>query len=216
VELESEPYPKRRVDAMSAVMILVTVAGLAGTAWLWFGRPSATPVGVGREAPPLRLIDLKTSEPIVLAGLNDKVVWLVFWSAAGTSGRSCLAKLDAAARLLQTHRRFAMVVAAVDSDDPSAVRKAIDESGVKQTVYLAGPETRQRFGAENADPPLHVLIDAGGQIRAMARGDSRATVRRFADQVLQRLDELDPIDEARFAWSAAKIPTSVYGKTARE
>ena len=40
-------------------------------------------------------------------------------------------------------------------------------------AYLATPETRRRFRAEVADPPLHILIDAGGRVLAMARGDER-------------------------------------------
>jgi hypothetical protein len=208
MNLESEPYPKRRVDAMSAVMVLVTLAGLAGVAWLQFGRtsaPEASTAVAGGEAPPLRLIDPETSEPIVLAGLHDKVVWVVFWSTKAPSGRSCLSDVETATRRLRTHRKFAVVTAAVDSDDPSVVREAVKESGVKLTAYLAGPETRRRFGAENADPPLHVLIDAGGQILAMARGSGQSTVRRIADEARRRLDELDPQGDTRFAWSTARV-----------
>jgi hypothetical protein len=134
---------------------------------------------VGAEAPPLRLTDPETSEPIVLVGLRDKVVWVVFWSAASPSGRSSLAELETASRRLRMHRRFAAVAAAV--------------------VYLAGPETRRRFHAESADPPLHVLIDAGGRILAMARGGGQPTIGRIAELARRRLDEIDPLGETRFA-----------------
>ena len=124
MDMTGEPYPKRRIDAMSGVLMLVTVAALAGVAWMRLGW-SSTPVGstaaVGAEAPPLRLIDLETSEPVVLVGLTSKVVWVVFWSAGSPSGQSCLTALEAATRRLRTHRRFAMVTAAVESDDPAAV-----------------------------------------------------------------------------------------------
>jgi hypothetical protein len=200
VRLESEPYPKRRVDAMNGVMMLVTLAALAGIAWLRFGWSSSPgPATVGAEAPPLRLIDVQTSEPIVLFGLNEKVVWLVFWSAATPSGRACLPELEAASRPLRMHRRFAMVPAAVEADDPASVRAAIRAADFKLPAYLAGPETRQRFRVENADPPLHVLIDVGGSILAMARGDSPAAVRRIAEEARNRLDEVDPTGEERFA-----------------
>ena len=107
---------------------------------------------MGVEAPPLRLIDPETSEPIVLAGLNDKVVWVVFWSAASPSGRSCLAELESASRRLRMHRRFAMVAAAVELDDPAKVQAAAREAGFQPPVYLAGPETRRRFHAEAPIP----------------------------------------------------------------
>ena len=92
-----------------------------------------------------------------------------------------------------------MVTAAVEADDPAAVRTAVEAAGVDLPVYLAGPETRRRFHAQDADPPLHVLIDAGGRILAMARGDGRPTIDRIAEQARRRLDELDPIGETRFA-----------------
>jgi hypothetical protein len=202
VDLESEPYPKRRVEPVSGLMLLVTVAALAGAAWLRFGRSSPSErstVVVGAEAPPLRLIDLETSEPIVLAGLNRKVVWVVFWSAATPSGRACLPELEAASRRLRMHRQFAMVTAAAEVDDPSAVRAAIKAVDFPFPAYLAGPETRRRFRAENADPPLHVLIDVGGRVLAMARGDGQPAIGRIAEEARRRLDELDPLGETRFA-----------------
>ena len=202
MDLESEPYPKRRIDPMSGLMMLVTLVAIAGAAWLRFGRSSSPEVAtaaVGVEAPPLRLIDPETSEPIVLVGLNGKVVWVVFWSAASPSGRSCLAELESASRRLRTHRRFAMVAAAVELDDPAKVRAAAREAGFQPPVYLAGAETRRRFHAEDADPPLHVLIDAGGRILAMARGDGQPTIGRIAEEARRRLDEIDPHGEMRFA-----------------
>ncbi len=204
MDLESEPYPKRRVDAMSGLMILVTLAALIGAAWMRFGRsssPELAAVSVGAEAPPLRLIDPETSEPIVLLGLDQKVVWVVFWSAASPSGRACLPELEAASRRLRLHRRFALVPAAVEVDDPASVRAAIRAADFKPPAYLAAPETRRRFHAENADPPLHVLIDVGGRVLAMARGDGPTAIRRIAERASRRLDELDPLGGTRFASS---------------
>ena len=75
----------------------------------------------------------------------------------------------------------------------------VEAAGVNVPVYLASPETRRRFHAQGADPPLHILIDAGGNVIAMARHAGRPTIDRFAEQVRRRLDELDPIGETRFA-----------------
>jgi hypothetical protein len=196
---------RRRVDVVTALMSVVTVAAVVGAAWLRYGptssreQPAAGDVSVGAEAPPLRLLDLKTSEPMVLVGLSDRVVWLVFWSAGSPSGRACLPELEAAWKKLKGHRRFALVTAAVEADDPGVVRAAIEDSGVDLPVYLASPETRRRFHAQAADPPLHVVIDAGGQVVAMARHSGPSTIDRIAKQVRRRLDELDPIGETRFA-----------------
>jgi hypothetical protein len=132
-------------------------------------------------------------------GLQGKVVWVVFWSAEASSGRTCLAELAAAVKRLEAHRRFAVVTAAVEAGHPGRVRATVAAHGVDLPVYLAAPETRRQFGAENADPPLHVLIDADGRVLAMARGAGRPTLERIAEQAGRRLDELDPLGPTRFA-----------------
>jgi hypothetical protein len=190
----------RRIDRLSAAMGVVTAAALLAAAWQRFGPSSAPePLAVGAEAPLLRLLDLETSDPLVLVGLQGKVVWVVFWSAAAPSGRSCLPELAAAWKGLKAHRRFSLVTAAVEAGDPGRVRATVAASGVDLPVYLASPQTRRRFGAERGDPPLHVLIDDQGQVIAMARGAGRATIERIADLARRRLDELDPLGQTRFA-----------------
>ena len=78
---------KRRIDGVTAIMIVVTVASLLGTVWLRTWRqPRDEPPAVGALAPPLRLLDLETLEPVVLVGVRGKVVWVVFWSADSASG----------------------------------------------------------------------------------------------------------------------------------
>lgn len=205
MDLESEPYPKRRLDAMTGLILLVTFIGLAGAAWMRFGPATASvDATVGGETPLLGLIDAETTEPIVLVGLNSKVAWVVFFSAEAPSGRSCLTEVEAASKPLLSHRKFAMIAAAVEVDRPAKARAAAQEAGFRSPVYLADAETRRRFGVESADPPLHVLIDAGGRILAMARGDSRPTIGRVAELARDRLDEIDPLGEARFALSALR------------
>ncbi len=204
-ETPREHSCRRRVDVVTALMTVVTVTAIVGAAWLRYGpassraRPAAGDVSVGAEAPPLRLLDLETSEPMVLLGVGDRVMWVVFWSADSASGRACLPELEAAWKKLKAHRRFALVTAAVEADDPGVVRAAVAASGVDLPVYLASPETRRRFHAQAADPPLHVVIDAGGQVVTMARHAGQSTIDRIAKQVRHRLDELDPIGETRFA-----------------
>src|SRR5438093_3405237 len=113
--IETRP---RRIEAMSGLMSVITVAALIGAAWLRFGPSAGTePLAVGAEAPPLRLLDLETSDSLVLVGLHGKVVWVVFWSAASSSGRSGLPELVAAWQGLKAHQRFALVTAAVETGD---------------------------------------------------------------------------------------------------
>ena len=196
----SDMPTKRRIDGITAIMVVVTVASLVGAAWLRTRRlPQDEPPAVGTVAPPLRLLDLETLEPIVLVGLRGKVVWVVFWSADSRSRGSSLAAMNAAWKTLKAQGRFAMVAAAVEAGDPGRVRAAAAENGVNLPVYLASAETARRFGAIQADPPLNVLIDGDGRIATMARGTSPQTIERIAGHARRLLDELGPLDETRFA-----------------
>jgi hypothetical protein len=201
-EVTGEMRSRRRWDAMTALMILITIAALVGSAWMRFGpgassRPPAATVG--SIAPILRLLDLETREPLVLVGLRGKVVWLVFWSAGSPVSPSCLEELEAVSVRLKSHRRFALVTAVPEASHTEQVRAAVAKHDRDLPVYLASSETLLRFGVANGDPPLHVLIDADGQIAAMVRGADRPTIQRLSGQVQSLLDELDPLGHTRYA-----------------
>ena len=83
--------PSRRFDWVSLLMALATVMIVGGAAWLRFAPPSAIePPAVGSLLPPLRLLDLQSSEPLVLLGLKGRIVWVVFWSPGTQTGRAVL------------------------------------------------------------------------------------------------------------------------------
>jgi hypothetical protein len=204
MDAATEIRSRRRIDPMSALMIVMTAAGLLGAAWLRFGpSPLPSPPAVGGLAPPVQVLDLDSSEPMVLAGLRGKVVWIVFWSASSESGPATLPALDDVWNRLKAHKRFVLVAAAVETDQADRVREMTSASRFNLPVYLASPETRRRYGAERADPPLHVLIDAAGHVIAIARGAGRPTIERIADQARRQLDELDPLGDTRFALAGA-------------
>ena len=137
----------RRMDRLTVFLGLATLVIVGGTAWLRFGpAPRPEPPAVGSALPPLRLMDLETSEPLVLLGLKGKVVWVVFWSA-GSLGPG--KPVQARARL-----EAPQVASAVHpggggrrSGQPDRVRAALAEARSTLPVYLAGPETCRRFGA---------------------------------------------------------------------
>ena len=125
----TEPRPPRRVDPVGALMVVVTVLALAGTAWLRYGpTPPAEPPKVGAAPPPLRLLDPDTAEPMVLIGLRGKVVWVSFWSAGTRAGRADLAELDEVWDRLKARPGFAMAAVAVEADRPEQVRAARSEA----------------------------------------------------------------------------------------
>ena len=205
MDMTGEPYPKRRIDAMSGVMLLVTLAALGGAAWMRFGRssvPEGSTADVAAVAPPLRLIDLETSEPVVLVGLNSKVVWVVFWSAGAASGQSCLTELESATKRLRTHRRFAMVMAAVESErpgggagggpvgqfqaaglsgrprDPSSVPRRECRSSLARPDRRRWPDSRHGPGRQ---PARHPPDRRGGPPTTRRAGSGRRDAVRFRD-----------------------------------
>lgn len=189
-----------RLDRVSVLLALVTLVLVGWTAWLRFGPASRPePPAVGQALPPLRLLDLQTAEPLVLLGAKGKVTWIVFWSAGSPAGRASLSKIEGVWRRLKSHRRFTMVTAAADSDQPQRVRAALAEIHAAVPAYLAGPETLRRFGAELADPPLHLLVDGDGRIAALVRGPGQDTINRLAAQVQRWLEEMDPQGNTLFA-----------------
>jgi hypothetical protein len=190
----------RRFDWVSLAMGLVTIAIVGWVAWLRFvPAPSTEPPAVGSVLPPLRLLDLQSSEPLVLLGLKGKIVWVVFWSPGSETGRKVLPQLEKVWKRLRAHGRFNMLAVAVDRAQSESARKVMAEIHATLPVYLATPETRRRFGVQDADPPLHLLIDERGQVAALAKGAGQETIDRLASRARAWLDELDPMRNTRFA-----------------
>ncbi len=196
----TELWTRRRIEPSSAMMIIVTATALVGSAWLHYrSGPADPPLSLGARVPPLQVFDLETSEPLVLLGLNGKVVWVTFWSIDSASAPSSLQALERVSKRLADHRRFAQVAAAVSGGKASEVRELLRSNRIGLPVYLASPALLRQFGTSSADPPFHVLIGADGRILALARGGDDSTIGRLAAMAQRRLDELDPQGATRFA-----------------
>ena len=199
MEPPREQSQRRRIDWAASTMMIVTFGCLLAAGWLRFQRSRAIePPTVGAPIPPLELVDVHTSEPLVLLGLTGRVVWIVFWSADSTSGRATLGEIGRVWPRLRPNRRFTLVAAAIDVDHPERVEAAAD-GGSELPVYLATPETRRRFGIERADPPVHLLIGADGRVMAIGAATTAQTIDRIADQARSELERLDPAGRHGFA-----------------
>jgi hypothetical protein len=195
-------WTRRRIDPATALLILVTLAALLGAGWLRLASRSAVvPLAVDGPAPPLHLLDVQTSEPLVLLGSSGRVNWVVFWSVDSPTAPASLKMLEQASNRLRAHRRFALLPAAVGIDRGKAaeVRSFLLNNRLNLPACLASPETLRRFGVASADPPFHVLIGADGHILALAQGGGRATIDRIAGLAERHLEELDPHGTTRFA-----------------
>ena len=68
-------HSSRRMDRVSVFLALATLEIVGWTAWMRFApSPRPDPPAVGSALPPLPLIDLETSGPLILLGLKGKVV----------------------------------------------------------------------------------------------------------------------------------------------
>jgi hypothetical protein len=199
--VEASDIPsRRRIDAVTAIMAMVTIASLAGAFWMkWMRGPDIAPATVGSIAPPLRLLDVRSSEPLVLAGVRGKVIWVVFWSTKEPKSAASFAELEPVWTSFKAESRFTMLAAAVESDSPAEVRRLVSDTRTTVPVYLASTETCRRFGAITGLPPLNVLIDADGRIATLARGTSPQTIERIRDQAQKLVDQLEPTMDTRFA-----------------
>lgn len=198
------PGPRRKFDWLSAVMALVASVALGWAAWLRFApAPRGAPPAVGAMAPPLRLLDLQQGQPLVLAGLRGRVVWVTFWSVNSSTAKHDLWALEAAWQQLKPWRQFALVAAAVDVREPARVRAMLQQAGTTLPAYLASPDTAHAFGA--GGQPLHVLLDEAGRVVAVARGSDAGTVDRLIRQAEARLELIEPRQRGRFAYRYAGL-----------
>ncbi|WP_165219712.1 hypothetical protein [Aquisphaera insulae] len=198
-----DPIPARGdLDVVGLLMAVATVALVVAAAWMRFGPTPADRIEVGAPLPPLRLLDLQTEESKLLLGQRDRVLWVVFWSAGSASGPKLLGELERAWRRLRAHRGFTLAAAAVEADRPDLVRQVAAASRASLPIYLAGPETRRRFSAGGADPPIHMLVDSDGRIAMLSKGSDRDTIEHMAAMVEGWLRGLDPLGNTRFADSS--------------
>lgn len=199
----TEAWTRRRIEPSSAIMVVVTATALLAAAWLHYrSHPAGETLTVGARVPPLQVLDLETSEPLLLLGLSGKVVWITFWSVDSATAPSSLKGLEQGTKKLAGHRRFQQVVAAVERKGDK-IRATLVSHEIELPAYVASASMLRQFGVASADPLFHALIGADGRIIALARGSDESTIARLAAMAQRRLDELDPQGTTRFA--AARI-----------
>ena len=190
---EIDESPSHRLDRVSVLLALVTLVLVGWTAWLRFGpasRPEPPAVGLAASA---SASGPRDREPLVLLGAKGKVTWIVFWSAGSPSGRASLSKLEGVWSL-KSHRRFTMVTAAINSDQPERVRgpgrDPCDRAGLPP-----GPELRRLCRTRRPSAPSSRR--RRGSIAARSAGQD--AINRLAAQVQSWLEEMDPLGKTRFA-----------------
>ncbi|WP_165072531.1 thioredoxin domain-containing protein [Paludisphaera rhizosphaerae] len=186
-------------DRVSLVLTALTIALVAGAAWLRFGPGFfPRPIRVGEPMPPTRLNRLNDADSRLLLGVEGRVLWLVFVSTEGDGPVPVLPELETAWKRLRSNRRFGMAVAAVDSSGPDRARQALATYKGELPLYVAGRDAPRSFGVDPGGGPWHFLIDPHGRVAAVARGSGAETINRLSKMASSWLDAMAPAADLRF------------------
>lgn len=187
------------ISALMAVAASFLIA-ISGYGWLTggqSGKSKAERPAVGSMAPPLRLIDPVTGEPVVLVGLQGKVVWVSFIS---TSSKTAQADYDALSQIwkrLRLHQKFAMAAVALPPADRDKVTRLIGGSAERLPTYIASESTASAFGVDPPHSPFHLILDPTGKVVAIG-GEGMTS--RLAKEATRWLDDIEPTGWTRFAF----------------
>lgn len=190
---------KSRWLVCPSVSMVVALALLAASAWLWLGvgKRSSPPV-VGSRFPPTRLERFNDADPFLVLGLEGRITWLVFLPVNAPEGLEPLDQLEPFQRELRSNRRFSMIAATIDRTGPDHPSSALQEYRGRLPLYVAGGEVQRLFGVERAGSPRHILIGPRGRIDLIVDGADRETIDRVAQRARLWLDVLAPPRDARF------------------
>ena len=200
---ETDPTTTKpaEIDWISALMALTAslMIAMSGYGWLMGGRtgePKRERPAVASIPPPLRLIDPITGEPVVLIGLQGKVVWVSFISATSKDAQSDYDALSQVWKGLRLHQKFAMAAVASPTKDRARVTRLISGASERFPTYIASEETALAFGVDSSNLPFHLILDPSGKVAAIG---GAGMTDRLAKDATQWLDEIEPSGWTRFA-----------------
>ena len=200
-ETDSTANDSPRIDWISAIMAITASLLLGLGAYGWFMRARADIAKPERPAvatvpPPLHLVDPVTGESVVLVGLQGKVVWVSFISAASKTTESEYASLTQVWKRLHLHQMFAMAVVASPTDSRDVVKALTTKSSETFPTYIASEETAAAFGVNPSNLPFHMVVDPSGKVAAIG---GEGMIERLARDATQWLDQIEPTGWTRFA-----------------
>jgi thiol-disulfide isomerase/thioredoxin len=124
------------------------------------GQPTIRFVRNPDPAPAFEVTGLD-GKPFTLAGSRGKVILLNFWA---TWCGPCRAEISDLVELQNKYKdRFQILSLIVDDDDPDAIQKFVEKSGINYPVALASDDLRRLYGGIAA-LPTSFLLDTEGRI----------------------------------------------------
>jgi thiol-disulfide isomerase/thioredoxin len=119
------------------------------------------------DAAPAFKLDTLEGKPISLADAHGKVILLNFWA---TWCGPCRAEIPDLIELQSKYKDHLQIIGlTVDDDDPAAIKKVVEKTGINYPVAMASDEVRMKYGGIAA-LPTSFMLDSEGRVMQKHEG----------------------------------------------
>jgi thiol-disulfide isomerase/thioredoxin len=119
------------------------------------------------DAAPAFKLDTLDGKPISLADAHGKVILLNFWA---TWCGPCRAEIPDLIELQNKYKDHLQIIGlTVDDDDPAAIKKVVEKTGINYPVAMASNEVRMKYGGIAA-LPTSFMLDSEGRVMQKHEG----------------------------------------------
>jgi thiol-disulfide isomerase/thioredoxin len=119
------------------------------------------------DAAPAFKLDTLDGKPISLAEAHGKVILLNFWA---TWCGPCRAEIPDLIELQNKYKDHLQIIGlTVDDDDPAAIKKVVEKTGINYPVAMASDEIRMKYGGIAA-LPTSFMLDSEGRVMQKHEG----------------------------------------------
>ena len=119
------------------------------------------------DAAPAFKLDTLDGKPVSLADAHGKVILLNFWA---TWCGPCRAEIPDLIELQNKYKdRLQIIGLTVDDDDPAAIKKVVEKTGINYPVAMASDEVRMKYGGIAA-LPTSFMLDSEGRVMQKHEG----------------------------------------------
>ncbi len=119
------------------------------------------------DTAPAFKLDTLDGKPISLADAHGKVILLNFWA---TWCGPCRAEIPDLIELQNKYKDHLQIIGlTVDDDDPAAIKKVVEKTGINYPVAMASDEVRVQYGGIAA-LPTSFMLDSEGRVMQKHEG----------------------------------------------
>ena len=155
-----------RASAIALAFCSFAVTGVPASARAQ-GEDNAIRFVRNPDTAPAFKLDTLDGKPISLADARGKVILLNFWA---TWCGPCRAEIPDLIELQNKYKdRLQIIGLTVDDDDPAAVKKVVEKTGINYPVAMASTEVRMKYGGIAA-LPTSFMLDSEGRVMQKHEG----------------------------------------------